>query len=386
VSRRILIAGGGTGGHVVPALATAAALRAAAGDVEVEFVGTARGLEARLVPQAGWRLHEIEAAPLARRLSSATLRLPVVVARATRTAATLLARPGTAAALVFGGYVSVPLALAAGRTRTPLVVHEQNAVPGIANRLAARWARAVAVTVPASARRFRRAREVVVTGNPVRPGLSAAQGGAGRAAAAAAFGLDPARRTLLVFGGSQGARRINAAIVASAARWPDPGSVQMLHASGRAEHAAARAAWDAALAGTSPGRRPLVACVPFLDRMDLAYALADVVVCRAGASTLAELTVLGLPSVLVPYPHATADHQTANARALADAGAAVTIPDAEVDGDRLVGACQPLLADESRRSEMAANARALGRPDAAQALAELVLRVAARPGEQGARS
>jgi UDP-N-acetylglucosamine--N-acetylmuramyl-(pentapeptide) pyrophosphoryl-undecaprenol N-acetylglucosamine transferase len=290
--------------------------------------------------------------------------------------------------VVFGGYVSVPLALAARRTGTPLVVHEQNAVPGLANRLAARWARAVAVTVPASARRFRRAREVVVTGNPVRPGLRAARDAAGRAEALAAFGLDPGRRTLLVFGGSQGARRINAAVVASAPRWTEPGRVQILHASGRGEHPAVQAAWDAALAsvpagdhrgGTGAGSGPLVRCVDFLDRMDLAYAAADVVLARAGASTLAELTALGLPSVLVPYPFATDDHQSANARALAEAGGALMIPDAELDADRLVAACELLLADEQRRAAMAANALACGRPDAAEALAGLVLRVAGGP-------
>jgi UDP-N-acetylglucosamine--N-acetylmuramyl-(pentapeptide) pyrophosphoryl-undecaprenol N-acetylglucosamine transferase len=381
MTRRIVIAGGGTGGHVVPSLATAAALRAAAADVEVEFVGTARGLEGRLVPQAGWRLHEIEAAPLARRLSPATLRLPFVLWRATDVAATLLARPETIAAVVFGGYVSVPLALAARRARTPLVVHEQNAVPGLANRLAARWAHAVAVTVPASVERFRGAHEVVITGNPVRPGLALARPEGAREDAIAAFGLDPERRTLLVFGGSQGARRINAAVVDTAGRWADPGGLQILHASGRAEHAAVQAAWSEALSRPGMADGPLVRCVGFLDRMDLAYAVADVVVCRSGASTLAELTVLGLPSVLVPYPHATADHQTANARALAEAGGATMIPDAALDALTLVAACEPLLADEERRARTARRARAFGRPDAAQRLAELVLRVAARPSD-----
>lgn len=364
---RVLIAGGGTGGHVFPTLATAAALRELAPAVGVEFVGTARGLESRLVPEAGWTLHRVQAAPLARKVSPATLRLPGVLLGATREVARLIRERDVRVAAVFGGYVAVPLALAAWRTGTPLVVHEQNAIPGVANRLAARWARTVAVSFPGAMPRFRH-RDVVLVGNPVRPELAGIDRAALRDEAMARFGLDPARRTLLVFGGSQGARRINDAVVAAAGMWTDPARLQILHAAGGAEHERVRAAWEAMGAAG-----PLVRCESFIDRMDLAYAAADLVLCRAGASSIAELTVLGLPAVLVPYPHATADHQTANALEVAAAGGAVVIPDDELDAARLVAAVQPLLAGDEALAGMARGARSFGRPEAARELAELIL-------------
>lgn len=371
----ILVAGGGTGGHVFPSLAVAEALRSAAPDFTVEFLGTARGLESTLVPAAGWTLHTVDTPPLARKLSLSTLRIPALLAGAVRQARGIIRDRNAVAALVFGGYVSVPLALASRLARIPLVVHEQNAVPGVANRLAARWAAAVAVTHEGTALGAGRA---TVTGNPVRPGLDAQLVSAGRGEALEHFGLDPARRTLLVFGGSQGAQRINTAAVESAGRWRSPQRLQILHAAGRRDHAAVVQAWEAA--ATAGGEQPLVRCLDFIDRMELAYAAADAVVCRSGASTLAELTVLGLPSVLVPYPHATADHQTANARSVAEAGGAVVVGDGEFDAARLVAEAEPLLLDEQRRSAMAAAARSFGRPDAADEVARLVVAAVAGGG------
>ncbi|HVM00178.1 MAG TPA: undecaprenyldiphospho-muramoylpentapeptide beta-N-acetylglucosaminyltransferase [Egibacteraceae bacterium] len=379
---RVLVAGGGTGGHVFPSLAVASALRDAG--LDVEFVGTARGLESRLVPDAGWTLHEVEARPLSRKLSPATLRLPLVLVRATRRVTGLIAERDIAAACVFGGYVSVPLTLAARRTRTPLVVHEQNAVPGLANRLAAQWAEAVAVSVPGTEERFRDRDRVVLTGNPVRPGFGDFDRAATRPDALAAFDLEPDRRTLLVFGGSQGARKLNDAVLGSLAHWSEPGHLQILHAAGRADHERVRAGWETALAAHD-GEVPLVRCHGFIAAMETAYAAADVVACRAGASTIAELTVLGLPSVLVPYPHATDDHQTANARALADAGAAKLLPDGWLAPKSLVGMSEPWLNDDAARREAGAAAKALGRPDAAERVARLVARAArrTRAGREG---
>lgn len=382
MSPRVLIAGGGTGGHVFPSLAVAAVLGDAG--VDVEFVGTAHGAESRLVPEAGWTLHQVEAAPLARKLSATTLRLPLTLLRATRRVAELIRERRVDAACVFGGYVSVPLALAAGRTRTPLVVHEQNAVPGLANRLAAQWAEAIAVSVPGSGARFRDPDRVAFTGNPVRSGLGDVSLDDVRPAALASFDLDADRRTLLVFGGSQGARKINDAVVGSLGMWTTPRRLQILHAAGRRDHERVREAWDAAL-DDHVGEAPLVRCHEFIAAMETAYAAADVVVCRAGASTVAELTVLGLPSVLVPYPHATGDHQTANARALADAGAARLLPDSWLAPRSLVGMSEPWLTDDAARTEAAGAAKALGRPDAAERVARLVLRAAHRSHDRPGR-
>lgn len=372
---RVLIAGGGTGGHVFPSLAVAAALRDAG--IDVEFVGTARGLESRLVPEAGWTLHTIEARPLARQLSLATVRLPLIVLRATRQVVTLITQRDVAAACVFGGYTSVPLALAARRTGIPLVVHEQNAIPGLANRLAAQWAEAIAVSVPGSGDRFRDPDRVALTGNPVRPGFADVDLAAARPAALAALELVPDRRTLLVFGGSQGARRLNDAIIGSLGMWAQPEHLQILHIAGRGDHERSRAEWDRALAGHGADS-PLVRCHEFLTDMPAAYAAADVVACRAGATTIAELTVLGLPSVLVPYPHATDDHQTANARALADAGAARLVPDGWLAPRSLVATSEPWLTDDDARAAAAAAAKSLGRPDAAERVAQLTARAARR--------
>jgi UDP-N-acetylglucosamine--N-acetylmuramyl-(pentapeptide) pyrophosphoryl-undecaprenol N-acetylglucosamine transferase len=354
---------------VFPSLAVADAL--ARSGAQVAFVGTARGLEARLVPEAGWRLHQIEVLPLVRKLSPATARVPLALARATRQVVRLIRSERVVAAAVFGGYVSLPLALAASLTGTPYVVHEQNAIPGLANRLAVRRAAAVAVTFPSSAGRFGRGVRVEVTGNPVRPGL-AGDRAALRPEALAKFELEPSRRTLLVFGGSQGARRLNAALIEALPLWRDPGHLQILHATGRGSFVEVDRAWDRAL-GAAAGPVPLVRRVDFVDRMDLAYAAADVVLCRAGASTIAELTVLGLPSVLVPYPFATADHQTANAADVAAAGGAVVVADDALDGAALVGAAQPLLLDDARREAVGAAARRFAHPDAAERVAALVL-------------
>lgn len=377
MNQAVLLAGGGTGGHVFPSLAVAAALRDARPDLDIGFVGTARGLESRLVPEAGWPLFEVGVLPLNRRPSLAALRVPGALLRASSAVAGVLRGRGAVAAAVFGGYVSLPLALAAWRTGTPYVVHEQNAVPGLANRIAARRAAAVAVTFPSSVTRVTRRVPVQVTGNPVRPGL-ADTGPKGRAAAAALFGLDPQRRTLLVFGGSQGAQRINAAVAGSLGRWRAPEELQILHATGRGRGGEAASDLATAAGAAGGGGTPLMRAVEFIDRMDLAYAAADVVVARSGASTIAELTVLGLPSVLVPYPHATADHQMVNARDLAATGAATVVSDADLDGASLVAAAEPLLYDDAVRVEMGAAARRFGRPDAAARVAAMILQAAER--------
>ena len=363
---RVVLAGGGTAGHVTPALATAAELRRRG--AQVTFVGTSRGLEATMVPAAGFELQPVAAAALRGRGAIARAGVPLTVGRAALGLAGHLRRDKVDVACVFGGYVSGPLAAAALLARVPLVIHEQNAVPGLANRIASRWARTVAASVPGTEQAFAHPERVVTTGNPVRAGLSADRSGL-RDEALAAFGLEPDRRTLLAFGGSLGAERINDALLA--ARWQQPQHVQVLHVTGAGQHERVAAAWR-----QRAGDGPNVCCVAFVDRMELAYAVADLALCRAGASTLAELTVVGLPSILVPYPHAAADEQTANARALADAGAAVVLADDHLDGTSLVQAAEPLLADAPRLRAMADAARNLGRPQAAAAVADEVVRAA----------
>jgi UDP-N-acetylglucosamine--N-acetylmuramyl-(pentapeptide) pyrophosphoryl-undecaprenol N-acetylglucosamine transferase len=378
VTRRVLVAGGGTAGHVFPALAVARALIDLAPDIEPVFVGVPDRLEADLVPAAGFRLHLVDAVAVPRRLSPKLFGLPGAVRAAVRRCEAIVEEEGALGVVTFGGYVSFPVSRAAKRRGLPLVIHEQNAVPGLANRFAGRWADRIAVTVPGSADAFRYAERTAVTGNPVRDEVLDLDRAATRAAARARFGLDPDLPTLLVFGGSQGARQLNRAIVDAHGRWEAEG-FQVLHAAGRSLFSEAATAWEQVRAEVGGG--PTSRVVDFIDDMADAYAAADVVVCRAGATSIAELTVLGIPAVLVPYPHATGDHQTRNAEALARAGGAVAIPDDELDGTRLVAAVEPLLTDPDHHRAVASAARAFGRPDAARNVARLLLDLLPAPAD-----
>jgi UDP-N-acetylglucosamine--N-acetylmuramyl-(pentapeptide) pyrophosphoryl-undecaprenol N-acetylglucosamine transferase len=370
-SRRVvLFAGGGTAGHVFPAVAVAKELARLEPAVEPVFVGTAQRLEGRLVPEAGFRLHHIDVLPIPRRLSPGLLKVPNALRRSVRRCVAIAAEEQAVGAVTFGGYVSFPLDWAAARLQLPLVIHEQNSVPGLANRFAGRWADRIAVTFPGSADRFSHPEKAAVTGNPVREEMLALDQDARRADARAHFGLKADVPTLLVFGGSQGARSINQAAVGTYGRWREPGRLQVLHAAGQTLHRESATAWERARA---TGAGPLVRCVDFIDDMAAAYAAADVVVCRAGATSIAELTALGKPAVLVPYPHATADHQLHNGRALAHAGGAVVIEDGELDPEGLVAVVEPWLLDPEARATVAAASRAFGRRDAATNVARLIL-------------
>ncbi|HEV3462807.1 MAG TPA: undecaprenyldiphospho-muramoylpentapeptide beta-N-acetylglucosaminyltransferase, partial [Actinomycetota bacterium] len=370
----LLVAAGGTGGHVFPGLALARTIVQHDPQATVRFAGTTRGIETRAVPEAGFALDLLPILPLSRRLAPETLKAPFAAVNGTFAARRLLRRHRFDVVCGMGGYVTLPVAIAARLEGVPVVLHEQNAVPGIANRLAARVASRIAVGVNAAAAGFPPDRTTVV-GNPVRPELARLDRPALHDQAVAAIGLDPARRTLFVFGGSQGARRINQAVIEATAHWPDPATVQILHACGRRDEADVRAAWAAA---DPDSRGLLVKIVPFVDRMDLAYAAADLAMTRAGAITVAELTAAAMPAVMVPLPHATADHQAANARAVAAGGGAVVADDATLDGPAVVAAAAPLLADPDRLAAMAAAMRAQAHPAAAEELAALVVEASGR--------
>lgn len=378
--RTLLVAGGGTAGHVFPALAVTHELQRLDPRLEVLFVGTRDRLEGRLVPAAGLELHHVGVLPMPRRPTPALAKVPVALRRAVRDVERLARERDAVGAVTFGGYVSLPVSWAAGRLGLPLVVHEQNSVPGLANRLAARWADRVAVSFPGSIHRFRRQEQVAITGNPVREEVLAIDRTALRDRAREHFRLDPDRATLLAFGGSQGSRTINHAVAGSLTHWSDPDRVQVLHSSGRALYDETARLLEVARAD-GPG--PTVRLVDFVDEMALAYAAADVVVSRAGATTIAELSVLGLPALLVPYPHATADHQLHNAEAVAAVGGARVVRDGELDGPRLVAGVEPWLLDPAAAAAAAGAAASFGRPDAAENVARLVLdRLAAAAGER----
>ncbi len=358
-----IVAGGGTAGHVLPGLAVARALVARGHPPgTVHWVGSRIGIEARLVPEAGFGVTLLPGRGIERRLSRASVAAALGLVAAMAAGLALVARHRPAVVVALGGYASVPCAFAAVALRVPLVVCEQNAVPGAANRSLARFARAAAVSFPGT--ELPRAR---VTGNPVRPEILAVDRRRDRDEARAALGLPLDRRVVAAFGGSLGARRINLAVVAALQRWTERDDLAVRHVVGRRDWTLVGEA-----APDLDGAALVYAPVEYEDRMDLVLAAADVAVCRAGATTVAELAVVGLPSVLVPLPGAPGDHQTANARHLVDAGAAVLVPDAEFDGDRLAREVDGLLSDAEALERMSRAATRFARRDAAEAVAALV--------------
>lgn len=360
---RILLAGGGTAGHTSPLLATADALLRAAPDSAITCLGTARGLETRVVPEAGYPLELIPPVPLPRSLGPDLVRVPGRLRAAVRETLAVLDRVRPDVVVGYGGYVSMPAYLAARRRRVPIVVHEQNALPGLANKAGARIARRVAVSFPDTP--LPRAEYV---GLPIRTMISGLDRPALRAEARAFFGLDADRPTLLVTGGSQGARRLNQAVSGAAGALGAAG-VQVLHVVGPQGEA-------------EPGHTeaPYVV-VPFVDRMDLAYAAADLVVCRAGASSVTEAAAVGLPAVFVPLPIGNGE-QDHNARPVVDAGGGLMVADAALTPEWVAQTVPGLATDPERLAAMGRAAAGLIPRDADDRLAAIVLEVGRTAGER----
>ncbi len=360
---RVLLSGGGTGGHLYPALAIAEALRRRRPEVEILFVGGDR-IESRIVPQEGWAFQPIAARGLPRRLSPSALLASGVTAFGVAQAGRILWRWRPDVVVATGGYVCVPVGCAAAIFRLPLLIQEQNLRPGLATKILARWARCASLPHPDAASRLPAAR-LEVTGVPVR--RRALEGD--RARGMARWNLTADRLTLLVIGGSQGAGSLNRAVSRLGDLLMYEKRLQILHHTGGADlHAVLEAIGHREHVGP-PALRHIA--VPFLDPIGDAYACADLVLCRAGASTLAEITAWGLPAVLVPDPHAER-HQEENAAVLARAGAAVRLGDVDLDGTALVEMVSALLDDRPRRAAMAVASRGLGRPNAADIVAGLV--------------
>jgi UDP-N-acetylglucosamine--N-acetylmuramyl-(pentapeptide) pyrophosphoryl-undecaprenol N-acetylglucosamine transferase len=360
---KVLLAGGGTAGHVFPAIALAREVVSMGHDVR--FVGTSGGQEGRLVAQAGFELVTVEARPFERRISLRAVKAPIAAVRSVKACRPLVEAVDVVVGM--GGYVSVQVVLAALRSRRPVVLHEQNAVPGLANRAFAGPARTVALAFAEARRVLPRRARTVLTGNPVRAEILAVAADRERLAkdARVELELEEGKRTIVVFGGSQGALHLNRAF-ADALQVLDRSDLQVVLMTGPAHVEAARASLPV-------GGTVTVRVQGFLERMELAYAVADAVVARAGATTIAEIGVSGLPSLLVPYPYATGRHQEANARALQRAGAATMLLDDELDGRVLADRIEWLLSDDRRLRSMGERARAWSRPDAANALARTVL-------------
>ncbi|MFZ6992996.1 UDP-N-acetylglucosamine--N-acetylmuramyl-(pentapeptide) pyrophosphoryl-undecaprenol N-acetylglucosamine transferase [Curtobacterium sp. RRHDQ66] len=360
-----LFAGGGTAGHVNPLLAVADRLTERSPEDSVIVLGTAEGLESRLVPMRGYELLTIPRLPFPRKPNAAALRFPTAFWAAVKRTEQIIREREVDVVLGVGGYASAPAYIAAKRTGTPIVVHEQNAKPGLANRLAAFLTKYVGVTF--SNTRLRNSR---VVGMPLRREIESLDRRASRAEGLAEFGLDPARPVLLVTGGSSGARSINRTINRTAATIVGAGW-QVLHVVG-------------GKSDIGPSELDGYTVLPYCDRMDLAYAASDFVVSRSGAGMVCELTAVGLPSVLVPYPVGNGE-QRHNARDVVGAGGAVLVADEEFDQDWVTFQLLSILQDRSRIANMAVQAGSVGHRDGADRMTDLALD-AARASSRSASS
>lgn len=368
----VVIGGGGTGGHVYPGLAVADVLRARRPGLRIVWVGTARGIEARAVPAAGYPFVAVPSRGLKRRLSWETVAAVGAAGRGLMAAWRLLGALRPRVVLGTGGYAAAPVAAAAIARRIPLVLQEQNAYPGLTNRIFGRFAWRIALGSPAAARFFGGPPRAVVTGNPIRPGIASmpAKEGARR------LGLDPSRPMVMFMAGSLGARSINDAFVEGSHRLRARSDLDFMVSTGNAQYegVCARLAerWGPPDEEPGPYRRwGNVRVWPYVDDMAAAYAAASLVVARAGAMSLAELTARGVPAVLVPYPYAAEGHQEHNARELEAQGAAVVVPDGECRA-RLIDVALALVDDSDLLARMAAASAGAGRPDAARDVAALL--------------
>ncbi len=370
--RSVVLAGGGTAGHVEPALAVADALRAVEPRTRLTLLGTAVGLETRLVPARGHELATVPKVPMPRRPGPDLLRLPGRLFDAVRQAGATLDAVRADVVVGFGGYVSVPAYLAARRRHIPIVVHEANPLPGLANRLGSRFTPFVATSYPSTP-----LRGATLTGIPLRPEiLTLDRSPAAARAARARYGLEPHRPTLLVFGGSQGARTLNQVMIAAAHQLAAAG-VQVLHATGPKNFDEVRAALPRGLPAPYELR-------PYLDHIPSAYVAADLALCRSGAMSCAELAAVGMPAAYVPLPIGNGE-QRRNALPTVEAGGGLLVDDAALSADWLVANVLPVLTSAERLAKMSAACAGSGHPQAAAAIVEMIQAAAATRRRSRAR-
>jgi len=366
---KVLIAAGGTGGHVFPALAIACSLRRRREEATVEFVGTAGEMEAKWWQAAGFAFHRMEVSGLKGKRLGAMMRSLALLPHALGRSWSILSQARPQVAVGVGGYVSGPLILIAAIRGIPTLIHEQNFFPGLTNRLLAPVVRQVALAFPESAQFFTRGRgKLTYTGNPIRREILEGK----REEAGKRFELSSHHFGILVFGGSQGASRINGAALEALPHLASlREQIQFLHASGEKDFIKVREGY-----ARSHFRAKVY---PFIQDMASAYALADLVISRAGAGTIAELAALGKPSLLVPYPYAANDHQRYNAEALVSRGGARWIFDHDLDGPSLARMIEETFKDPQGRETMGRKARSLAKIDADEQIADLIVKLASQP-------
>ncbi len=349
---RVVFAGGGTGGHLYPAMAIAEEFQRRVENFQCVFIGTERGIEARVVPQQGYRLELVPVRGLLRQVTLRNLLVPYYLIKSIGQCLRVFSQFQPDLIIGTGGYVSGPALLAAWLSRRKFAVQEQNSFPGLVNRWWGERADLVFLSFAESRKFFRRQAHLRVVGNPVRTGFNREN----RESAAKKWELQQDRITLLAFGGSQGARKINELMLAILPQFQTLENFQVLWATGAQN-------FDEVVRRAGQVRQ--IKIVPYIDDMASAFSLADFVLCRAGASTIFELAYYGLPSLLVPFPYATADHQTFNARVLEQAGAGRLLVEKELTAEKLFGHIQELFGDAELRQQMATAAKKMARPQAA---------------------
>ena len=368
---RVLISGGGTGGHIYPALTIARTIAGLTKSCEILFVGTKQGLEADIVPKEGFDFATVDAAGFERKLSLSNLRTIYKTLAGLGQAIGILRRFRPDVVIGTGGYVCGPVLLMASLMGIPTMIHESDVIPGVTNKILARFVKKVTVGYAEAASGFGgSATKVVATGNPIRDEVMSAT----RSKGLEALGLKAGVLTVLVAGGSRGARSINNAMIDVHRRFAGQQTIQILHITGQNEYNNVVGLIDQA--GIDIAKTGNIIIKPYLYNMPEALAAADIAVFRAGAIGLAELTARGIPAILIPYPYAAANHQEHNARAVEQHGAAIVISDKDLTGLCLADTIESLRGAPEKLQSMADASRRLGRPDAARTIAELAINLA----------
>lgn len=364
---RIIISGGGTGGHIYPAITIAKTLNEIAQPEAILFVGARQGLESDIIPKEGYPIKMINVAGFERQLTWRNIKNLFRTAGSLLEARKIIASFKPDLVIGTGGYVCGPVLLVASFLGIPTIIQEQNVIPGITNRILSRFVKIVAVGYKEAAAYFPSSSKIMVSGNPVRQDIISAS----REEGIAALGLRPDRITLLIAGGSLGARSINNAMAEVYRRFSENDSIQILHVTGQSEYN--NIVGNYKQMGIDVSNTGNIMIKPYLYNMPQALAAADLAVFRAGAIGLAELTAKGIPSILIPYPYAAENHQEHNARVLEKEGAAVVIRDSELTGNILADTIERIIAEPEKLQQMAAASQRLGRPDAALEIAKAAI-------------
>lgn len=361
---KILMTGGGTGGHIYPALAFIKYVQSLNQDHEFMYVGTKNGLESKIVPQYDLPFETIEIQGFKRSLSPQNIKTVYLFLNSIKKAKKIIKDFQPDIVIGTGGYVSGSVVYAANQLKIPTIIHEQNSIPGMTNKFLSRYATKIAICFPDVASYFPESK-VVLTGNPRAQEVVSVK----KTDGLKEYGLDPVKKTVVIFGGSRGALKINQAFVAALPQFAEK-EYQILYASGERYYEELQATLKQINTNIAN-----VSIQPYIDKMADVLAAAALVVGRAGATSIAEFTALGLPAILIPSPYVTNDHQTKNAQSLAKAGAVEMIPDGELTGNSLVEAIDSILLNENRRQAMAAASKKEGIPDAAARLYDVVLTI-----------